>query len=299
FIADALDRGSHFVCFPECVLSGYESPEAIQAGARSLDDPELRDFIAETASHDMVVLIGTARLADDGLYNSQLVLHRGELLGLYDKVCLTGPDAGRLGFTPGRSVPVFEAHGVRFAVQICHDSSFPYVAMAAKRQGAEVLFSPHNNEIGAAHADDHRTWVRNCHIGLACQMKMVVARANIVKSDRPGMIGYGDSFILSPQGVPLAEAGLHRAALITATITPELFGTPHVWADMDEAPEWVRLVWADSRCAVGPRATGHDGRPVVERLSYVIGRCASGGGDVTRMDLGEVIKADYERTGRL
>ena len=239
-IGDALERGSDFLCFPECFLSGYESPEAIQSGARSLDSPELQAFLRATAAHDIVLLIGMARLAHDGLYNSQLVMHRGELIGVYDKVCLTGPDAGRLGFSHGRSVPVFDVHGLRFAVQICHDSSFPYVAMAAKHQGAEALFSPHNNEIGAEYADAHRLWVRNCHIGLACQMKMIVARANIVKSDRPGMIGYGDSFILAPNGTPLAEAGLHRTALITATIRPEHFMPPCVWADLNEAPEWLR-----------------------------------------------------------
>lgn len=246
-IAEALDRASDFVCFPECFLSGYESPEAIEAGARRLDSAEVQAFIAETAAHGMVTLVGMARFADDGLYNSQLVIHRGELLGVYDKVCLTGPDADRLGFLPGRSVPVFEAHGVRFAVQICHDSSFPFVAMAARRMGAEVLFSPHNNEIGAQYAHDHRVWVRNCHVGLACQMKMVVARSNIVKFDRPGMIGYGDSFILSPQGVPLAEAGLHRTKLITATVHPEMFGPPCVWADLNEAPAWIRDGWAAAR----------------------------------------------------
>lgn len=238
-IQQACERGSHFLCMPECFLSGYESPEAVAAGARSLDAPEIRAFIADTRSHDMVVLVGTARRAPDGLYNSQLVIHRGGLLGVYDKVFLTGPDADRLGFSPGRSVPVFEAHGVRFAVQICHDSSFPHVGLAAKLSGAEVLFSPHNNEIGVQSADDHRKWVRNCHVGLACQMKMAVARSNIVKCDRPNTVGYGDSFILSPQGIPLAEAGLFATALITATVTPTLFGPPNVWADLAEAPEWL------------------------------------------------------------
>lgn len=240
-IEEACALGAHFLCFPECFLSGYESVEVIGSGARSLDDEAVKRFVAASARHDMVVLIGTARRDGDRMFNSQLVIHRGALVGVYDKVFLTGPDADRLGFSPGRAVPVFEAHGARFAIQICHDSSFPHVALSAKLRGAEILFSPHNNEIGAEYADAHRVWVRNCHIGLACQMKMVVARANIVRSDRSGMVGYGDSFILGPNGVPLAEAGLFRTTLIRATVGPDNFSPPNVWADFSEAPEWIRL----------------------------------------------------------
>jgi predicted amidohydrolase len=239
-VEQARERGSHFVAFPEVFLSGYESREKVRQGARSLEDPELRKFIAESAAHNLVILVGLARQAGDGLYNTQLVIHRGKLLGFYDKILLTGGDRDALGFKPGTSVPVFQAHGARFAVIICHDSSFPHVAMAAKLQGAEILFTPHNNEIGVTAADDHRRWVRNCHVGLACQLKLVVARANNVKSDRPGQIGYGDSFILSPQGTPLAEARLFKSELITATITPAMFRAPYVWADLNEVPGWLR-----------------------------------------------------------
>jgi predicted amidohydrolase len=239
-IEQARLRGSHFIAFPECFLSGYESPEAARKGARALDDPALKAFVAESADHDMVVLVGLARRAADGLYNTELVIHRGKLLGSYDKVMLTGGDRDVLGFAPGAAVPVFAAHGVRFGVIICHDSSFPYVAMAARLQGATLLFSPHNNEIGAEAADDHRHWVRNCHVGLACQFKMVVARANIVKSDRPGRIGYGDSFILGPQGTPLAEAKLFKTELVTATIPPAMYRSPPAWANLGETPAWLR-----------------------------------------------------------
>jgi len=239
-IGIARNRGSQFVVFPECFLTGYENRDAVQRAARTLDDPELARFIAESANHDIVVMVGLARKGADGLYNTELVIHRGKLLGHYDKVMLTQGDSAGLGFRPGTSVPVFSAHGVRFAVIICHDTSFPHVAMTARLQGAQVLFTPHNNEIGADTADDHRQWVRNCHIGLACQLKMVVVRSNNVKSDRPGQIGYGDSFILSPQGTPLAEAGLFKTQLITARVSPAMFQSPWVWSDANETPAWLR-----------------------------------------------------------
>jgi predicted amidohydrolase len=239
-VAEAKQRGSHFVVFPECFLSGYESREAVARGARGLDDPDLQKFIAESADHDMVVLVGLARRAADGLYNTELVIQGGKLLGFFDKVILTPGDRDMLKFLPGTAVPVFQAHGVRFAVIICADTSYPHVAMAAKLQGAEILFTPHFNEIGVVAMDDHRRWVRNCHVGLASQLKMVVARANNVKSSRAGQLGYGDSFVLDPQGTPLVEADLFKSELITTTIKPEMFRWPWVWGDLNDAPTWLR-----------------------------------------------------------
>jgi len=239
-VNQALQRGSQFLALPECFLSGYESPEAVRSGARPLNDPELAGFIAESTRHDMVILAGLARREGTNLFNTVLVLHRGRLLGFYDKAMLTPGDRDILGFAGGATVPVFQAHGIRFAVAVCADTSYPYVALAARLQGARLLFTPHNNQIADGAADEHRRWVRHSHIGLACQFQMAVARANIVKSGRPGQIGYGDSFILSPQGTPLAEAGLFKPVLITGTLTPAHFRAPHVWGDLHDTPAWLR-----------------------------------------------------------
>jgi hypothetical protein len=91
-----------------------------------------------------------------------------------------------------------------------------------------------------ANVDDHRQSVRDCHIGLASQLKMVVVRSNVVKASRAGRVGYGDSFILSPLGEPLVEARLFKTELITAGITPGTFRSPSVWADLNETPAWLR-----------------------------------------------------------
>ena len=44
----------------------------------------------------------------------------------------------------------------RFGVIICHDSSFPHVALAEQQKGAELIFSPHYNAIDAPVMDKHR-----------------------------------------------------------------------------------------------------------------------------------------------
>ncbi len=244
-VEEAKSRQSDFVVFPETFLTGYESREVIERGARRLNDPELTQFVSESREHSMVILVGVARRTDDSIFNTVLIIHEGKLLGLYDKVMLTGGDRDSLGFKPGTSIPVFRALGVTFGVLICHDTSFPFPAMLASEQGAEILFTPHYNEIASQQMDDHRRWVRNCHVGLATQFKVVVARSNIVKSSRAGELGYGESFILSPQGTELSKAELFKEQLITARIEPAMFQGPTTWATNAETPSWLKMQIAE------------------------------------------------------
>lgn len=244
-IERARQRGSHFLVLPENFLSGSDSLENLRRGARRVDDPKLQEFIRRSADHELVVVVGIARLTDEGIYNSVLVIHRGKLLGIYDKVIPTGSERRQYGVLPGKAVPVFEAHGARFAVVICHDSSFPHPALLARLKGAELLFTPHYNYIGPQTVDDHRKWVRNCHVGLACQLKMAVARANVVVTDKKDRLGYGESFVVSPQGEMLARAELFRSELVTARITPAMFRHPYVWASLEEVPAWLKAELAE------------------------------------------------------
>lgn len=244
-VEQARTRGSHFIVFPECFLSGAESAPAVQRGARPLADPELRAFINESASHEMVVLAGLARREGSRLLNSVLVIHRGRLLGIHDKVHVTPNDRESLGFSPGTALPVFEAHGARFGVLIGADASYPHVAMAAKLQGADILFASHHEIVSPTAMEDQLHLVRNRHTGLACQLQVAIARANIVQTEQAGALGYGDSVILDPQGNPLSEAGLFRTELRTALVTPLLFQTPQVTATFQDPPSWIRNAVAE------------------------------------------------------
>ena len=238
-VQEALGRQSDFLVMPETFLSGYDTLEHMRQGARRIDDPQVQAFIAESAAHNMVIIVGLARITDEGIYNTALVIHRGKLLGTYSKMMLTAGDKNELHFVPGKEMPVFEANGAHFGVIICHDSSFPFPALIAKLKGAEILFSPHYNDIGLQSMDAHRTWVRNCHIGLACQMKMVVVRSNVVAKEKRGL-GYGDSFIINPRGDMMAEAELFKTEMITAKITPDLYRGPYVMADLNETTPVIK-----------------------------------------------------------
>ena len=112
-VEQAVVRGSDFLVMPETFLSGYSTTEKMRRGARRLDDPQLREFIAESAKHKMVVIVGMARVAEEGIYNTALVIEGGKLLGTYNKIMLTGGDRDKLKFLPGKSMPVFESPTAR------------------------------------------------------------------------------------------------------------------------------------------------------------------------------------------
>jgi 5-aminopentanamidase len=53
-------------------------------------------------------------------------------------------------------MPVFEARGARFAVNMCNDANYPDLAQRARKSGASVLCYPLNNVLPPATAERWR-----------------------------------------------------------------------------------------------------------------------------------------------
>ena len=237
---DAQRLGCHFVLFPECFLSGSGDPAAVRRGARAIDAPALQQFIADTADQPLVVLIGMARRQGERLFNSQLVIHQGHLLGWHDKIRLTDGDQHTLGFTAGQAVPVFTAHGSCFAINIGQDASVPQAAMLARQQGAQLLFVPHTSQRTEEAADRHDRWLRQVHDGLATHLQLAIVRSSAVQQERSGPDEPAASYLIGPQGQSLAEAAAGSTALIAATVSPEMYCAANAWSGDQDTPGWLR-----------------------------------------------------------
>jgi predicted amidohydrolase len=241
-IDEAGSTGSDFLCFPEGYLSNYKAETAI-----SLSDARMQALIQDTARYDMVVIVGLSEREGEMVYNTALVLYQGNVLGSYRKTMLTGYD--KKIFAPDYTLPIFHAKQIPFGVIICHDSSFVEPALTMRWKGARLLFSPHYNLIPSASMDEHRTLVRNNHIGLAVLLQMIVARANIVGGDGD-TLGYGDSLILSPLGVPVAAAPLFKECLISAEFEQARL-EEESWRRRREIPiEVCRQLWDAAKQAI-------------------------------------------------
>lgn len=113
------------VC-PEMTLCGY-APDDLVLHKTFIDEMEecLDDVVRN--SHDVTVLIGLIRKnpvqEEKDLLNSAAVISNGNLLGFHDKWLLPTYDVfnERRYFARGRSVQIWNIHGMRIAVVICED----------------------------------------------------------------------------------------------------------------------------------------------------------------------------------
>jgi len=229
-----------FLCFPETYLSGY-SPAAARDASVALADPRLTAFIARTRLYDTVILVGTAERRPAGIFNTQLIIYQGELLGTYSKCMLTEDD--RQHFARGMDFPVFHAKGIPFGVVICADTSYVEPALLLRWKGARLLFTPHYNCIPPEGIDtpsgvvtywEHRTMVLNNQAALAALLKMVVVRSNVVIIGQDGL-GSGDAAIWDMNGVQVASGAPFTETVVTADFPREIFLREH-WIDRREIP---------------------------------------------------------------
>ena len=205
--------GLEIVSFPESFLNGYFAKEEdARVHSFSVDSPEMERVLQETSRYNILFLVGFNERRGDKLYNTVAVIERGRLLGTYSKA-MPG-----MYFTPGRDFPVFEKNGLVFGVIICADGGYIEPARILALKGARVIFAPHFNFV--SEPLEHNQTVRSDHIARAVENGAYFLRGNNVVPgeelqgfDRPGH-GYGDSYVLNPNGQVVAAAGLHDEYLM-------------------------------------------------------------------------------------
>ena len=140
---EGVAAGADVVVFTELTVSGYP-PEDLLLKPAFVRASE--DALAEVASRigETVAIVGYPDSVHD-LHNSAALLHRGEVVGSYEKQVLPNYsvfDEQRY-FVPGTDVgPLFEIAGVRVGVTVCEDiwsPVGPYAEQAAG--GAELLIN--------------------------------------------------------------------------------------------------------------------------------------------------------------
>jgi predicted amidohydrolase len=213
-LAQAVDAKLDIVSFPECFLTGYFAKrDDARAHCFTIDSPEMKKVLDATAGCNTVLLVGFNELRGDKLYNTVAVIERGKLLGRYSKAL---PFEGY--FEPGREFTVFEKKGLKFGIVICSDGGYIEPTRILALKGAQLIFAPHFNFV--SDPVQHYAQVRNDHIARAVENGVYFLRANNVvpgtKLDglRDQGHGYGDSYLLDPNGQMVAGAGLFHEHLM-------------------------------------------------------------------------------------
>ncbi len=208
------------LCFSECFLGGYYNTEkeSRRTGFR-VDSVRMRQALDRTKRFDTTFIVGFNELRGNELYNTAVVAHRGKLLGTYSKCTAYMPLHKQ-----GREFPVFERDGVKFGVVICSDGGYIEPARILALKGAKIVFAPHANYIAAPHLIQHFMKVRSDHAARAVENGVYFVRGNNVIVGRDPAtrkydgIGYGDSYILDPNGEIVVRSRRHQEDFIFADV---------------------------------------------------------------------------------
>lgn len=204
------------VSFPESFLTGYfASGEDARVNSLALDSTEMKEVMKRTARFDTLFMVGFNERRNGDLYNTIAVIESGRMLGRYSKAFPCHDY-----FTPGREFPVFEKNGLKFGVIICADGGYVEPCRILSLKRARLIFAPHYNYI--SDPIQHYQMVRNDHVARAVENGIYFLRGNnvVTKGENvEGMgdgphYGYGDSYLINPNGEIVAGAGLYDEYLM-------------------------------------------------------------------------------------
>jgi len=256
---------AEIVSFPECFLTGYQDDGArARKHAFTTRSPQMMSLLDATSRLDPTILVGFNELRGADLYNTVAIAHKGHLLGTYSKCAAYMPFHKQ-----GREFPVFVRHTksdgpVTFGVIICADGGYIEPTRILALKGARVVFAPHYNYIGAIGLIGHFMKVRADHTARAVENSVYFVRGNNVTVGKEQSIqgydgvGYGDSYVVDPDGEILARTRRHVEDILIADIDPN-------------NPSYLDRNWSVGRSAWSAREFG----PMLDEAVKAKGRLKS------------------------
>ena len=201
WIKAAKKEHAAIICFPELNISGYNNRKAIFDTAESVPGSISRKLSQWAALEDIVILAGMAE-KDEGsrLYASHLIVKPDGEVGVYRKLHIAPPE--RSLFTAGSTVPLFEACGIKFGIQLCYDAHFPELSTSMALKGADVIFMPHASPRGTPKGK-YKSWTRHLP-ARAYDNGVFVLACNQTGKNENGLNFPGIAVALGPSGEIIA-----------------------------------------------------------------------------------------------
>ncbi|SNY57807.1 carbon-nitrogen hydrolase family protein [Paractinoplanes atraurantiacus] len=212
FAADA--AGADLLLFPEGFLQGYlVTDEHVRRHALALDSAAFADILQRLTPVRPVLVLGMLERNGERFHNTAAVIHCGRLLGAYRKTQLV---PGEAVFTPGDDYPVFDLAGVRFGINICYDTRFPFAAAAVAAQGARVLLVLSQNMMPRGKAEHWKDLHNAIRADRARETGMWVVSADVTGERDAGRVGWGPTGVINPDGELVAQVPLMTTGFVVA-----------------------------------------------------------------------------------
>lgn len=137
----AADQGAELIVFPELGVSGYFWSERTWDVAETIPGPSVDRLVRLAEEVKAVLCFGLLERAADVVYNTQLLVGAGGLLGAQRKLHMPGEEY--LYWRSGQEAKVHDIGKARVGIAICYDSLFSELCRTFFFLGAEVLIMPY------------------------------------------------------------------------------------------------------------------------------------------------------------
>lgn len=220
-VKNAHSEGVKLLVLPELCVTGYTCGDLfLQETLLNGADMAVERIAAETAALDTVFAIGAPVRKNGKLYNSAIVIYRGEILGIVPKKFVPNYNEfyEKRHFESGYRPMVFRCNDMpefSFGVELCEDLWSPCPPSGELAlSGADIILnlSASNEMIGKA--EYRRDLVKNQSARLLCAYAYASAGDGESTSD----MVFGGHNIIAENGAVLSETELFKNGLITAEI---------------------------------------------------------------------------------
>jgi len=201
-VQEAKKKDAAIICFPEMNITGYSARKEPVDFAQFIPGFITGELAALAEKENMIILAGLAEKNKSGrIFASHVVVTPQGLSGVYRKLHIAPPE--QKIYSPGRNIPLFETHGVRFGIQLCYDAHFPELSTQMALHGANIIFFPHASPRGTPE-EKFSSWMRHL-TARAYDNSLFVVACNQTGENKNGLIFPGIALVLDPSGNVIAK----------------------------------------------------------------------------------------------
>jgi predicted amidohydrolase len=195
-----------WIVFPEGAVSGYfpQHEDFLKGDPRQVTDA-VDEIRADARRRRCGIVLGSALQIDGAWRNAVIVQAPSGRDWRYDKIELSELDAHH--FVAGRDVPVYDADGVTFGIQVCRELLFPIAWHGLAVRGARLVIHV-NNAIKPIDA----VWE---HVIIARAVENGVFVCSVNNAASPQALA---SYVVSPSGEVLAKTDTQTEQILSCEI---------------------------------------------------------------------------------